>query len=341
MSLRLMQIIVPEVDRLRLEELVDGEEVVSSWQQARSGDRVAVNIVVRAEATEPIMDRVDKRFSRTEGFRLLLYPLEAVLPRLVEAKVEPEAELGAKAKESPRSRISREELHHNIIESMGPPRIYAVMTALSVVVAAVGLLRDDLAVIIAAMVIAPLLGPNVALALATTLADAELAASALKRNAAGFTLALVRALVAGWALPVDASVPAIEGRTHVQLSDLALALSAGVAGTLAFTTGASSALIGVMVAVALMPPLVVFGMLLGSGQLEAAYGAGLLVAANLVCVNLAGVATFVAQGVRPSRWWEAVRAGKTARLGLISWLILLLALSALLVYTQYSDSLGF
>jgi uncharacterized membrane protein len=75
-------------------------------------------------------------------------------------------------------------------------------------------------------------------------------------------------------------------------------------------------------------------MLLGGGQVAAAAGAGLLVAANLVCINLAGVATFLAQGVRPSRWWEAVRAGRTARQGLLLWLALLLALSALLLYQE-------
>ena len=235
------------------------------------------------------------------------------------------------------SRVSREELYNNVTESLGRPRIYAVMTVLSVVVAAVGLLRDDLAVIIAAMVIAPLLGPNVALALATTMADAELAASALRRNALGFSLALALSVLIGSLVAVDLDVPAIASRTQVGLSDLALALAAGVAGTLAFTSSASSALIGVMVAVALVPPLVVFGMLLGSGQVAAAMGAGLLVAANLVCVNLAGVVTFLAQGVRPSRWWDAARAGRTARLALLLWLVLLLALSALLIFSRYVE----
>jgi uncharacterized hydrophobic protein (TIGR00341 family) len=328
-----MQIIVPEVDRLDLETLLDGHEIVSSWQQARSAERLAVNIVVQAAAAEPIMDRIEQRFGSVAGFRLLLYPLEAVLPRPVEEEMQ--AAPAPAAKESSPSRVSREELHNNITESLGTVRIHAVMTALSVIVAAIGLLRDDLAVIIAAMVIAPLLGPNVALALATTLADAELAGKALERALLGFVIALGLALAIGWWFPVDAELPAIAARTQVALSDLALALAAGAAGALAFTSGASSALIGVMVAVALVPPLVVFGMLLGSGQIQVALGAGLLVLANLVCVNLAGIATFLAQGVRPRRWWDAVRASRMARLGLIVWLLLLASLSALLLFSRY------
>jgi uncharacterized membrane protein len=89
------------------------------------------------------------------------------------------------------------------------------MAALSSVVAAVGLLRNDLAVIIGAMVIAPLLGPNVALSLATTLGDTDLARQALRANLMGLTVALTLSVAVGWLLPVDPSLPAIFHRTQV------------------------------------------------------------------------------------------------------------------------------
>ena len=126
---------------------------------------------------------------------------------------------------------------------------------LSTLVAAIGLVRGDIAVIIGAMVIAPLLGPNVALALAVTLGDGTLAVRALKTIAAGVATAAVVSVLMGVILPVDPSVPEIASRTDASFSDLALALAAGSAGALAFTTGIPTALIGVMVAVALLPPL--------------------------------------------------------------------------------------
>jgi uncharacterized membrane protein len=91
-----------------------------------------------------------------------------------------------------------------------------------------------------------------------------------------------------------------------------------------------------MVAVALLPPLVTFGMLLGAGKLSLARGALLLTAANVICVNLAGVATFVAQGVRPRTWWEADRARRATRNATLVWLLLLLGLAAILLWPRPS-----
>jgi uncharacterized membrane protein len=65
-----------------------------------------------------------------------------------------------------------------------------------------------------------------------------------------------------------------------------------------------------MVAVALLPPLVTSGLLLGGGQPALAMGALSLFLMNLICVNLAGVTTFLVQGIRPATWWEKDRAVK-------------------------------
>jgi uncharacterized membrane protein len=110
-----------------------------------------------------------------------------------------------------------------------------------------------------------------------------------------------------------------------------LALASGAAGALAFTTGLPSALIGVMVAVALMPPLVAFGMLLGGGYPAQSLGPLLLLATNVICLNLAAVGTFVAKGIRPRTWWEAERAKTAVRRAALVWGLLLAALVAILL----------
>ena len=101
--------------------------------------------------------------------------------------------------------------------------------------------------------------------------------------------------------------------------------------TLAFTTGVPTTLVGVMVAVALLPPLVTFGLLFGAGFWKDAWGALLLLLTNLVCINLAGVATFLVQGVRPLTWWETNKAKKATALAITLWAILLTALVLLIV----------
>jgi uncharacterized hydrophobic protein (TIGR00341 family) len=205
------------------------------------------------------------------------------------------------------------------------------MVVLSTIVAAVGLYYDSVAIIIGAMVIAPLLGPNVALSLGTTLGDLSLLRGALLTALAGIASTVVLSAIIGALVQVNPASPEVASRNAVGLGDIAVALASGCAGALAFTTGVSATLIGVMVAVALLPPLVTFGLLLGGGHSAAAMGALSLFLMNLICVNLAGVMTFLVQGIRPAIWWERDRAVKATRIAIALWAALLAALVGMLL----------
>ncbi len=333
MNLRVMQIFVPAGSDETINELLEGREVLGRWRDTDAG-QIVLHLLVPAEETEPIMDRFEQQFGDTKGFHVILFPVDAVLPR---PKPEPEPEPD-KAKVPPvpeeikygKQRISREELYAQVTEGLDTSRVFVGMTILSAVVAAVGLLRDDVAVIIGAMVIAPLLVPNVAMSLATTLGDFTLLRRAVVTNIIGLAVAFGCAVGIGFFLQIDPTIPAIASRTKTGSADILLALAAGSAGTLAFTQGLSGAVIGVMVAVALMPPLVVSGMLFGEGDFLLALGALLLAIANLICINLAGVATFLVQGVRPRNWWEVERAKKATWQAILVWLVLLAILGLIL-----------
>ena len=84
-----------------------------------------------------------------------------------------------------------------------------------------------------------------------------------------------------------------------------------------------------MVAVALLPPLVLCGLLLGGGLLFASFKAFLLFAANVICLNLAGVLTFWVAGIKPTQWWEAKKAANRTRKAMIVWGISLIVLVVL------------
>jgi len=111
-----------------------------------------------------------------------------------------------------------------------------------------------------------------------------------------------------------------------------VALASGGAGALAFTAGVPTVLVGVMVAVALLPPLASLGLLLGSGYLIPALGAGLLLITNIICVNLAGVLVFWIQGVRPTSWWEEKQAQRATKISIAvcAGLLILLVLAIIL-----------
>jgi len=326
MALRMVEIALPSERAEEVEALIKGDESVQRfWHDTADEGRCLFKALMEAKHAEPLMDELERRFAEAGLFRLAVLPVEATLPRLEEKPAEDGAKTAA--------RVSREELYADIAESARFTRIFAAMTVLSAVVAAMGLTRDNTAVVIGAMVIAPLLGPNVGLALATALGDVALGRRALQTNVSGVALALAVSLGLGMLLSIDPATPELASRTEIHFADIALALASGVAGVLAFTSGASSALVGVMVAVALMPPLVTVGLLIGAGHFEPAAGAAMLLAANVISVNLAGVATFLVQGVRPRVWFEAEKAKRAVRYAIVAW-ALLLGLLALMIYTS-------
>ncbi len=336
MALRLIEMVLPEKDGAEVQELL-GEHHVLEHQQIRVSDgEVLLRILVEAERSEAVLDVLEERFAGKQGNRVLVLPVEATLPRAEpESESDPATTPGQPPHaETPTGRIGREELYEDIKDAAECSRVYLAMVALSTIVAAIGLYYNSVAIIIGAMVIAPLLGPNMALALATALGDLALLRRALLTALAGIAATMVLAVVIGVLLHINPSTPEIASRDGVGIGDIAVALASGVAGALAFTTGVSTTLIGVMVAVALLPPLVAFGLLLGGGHLAPAMGALSLFLINLICVNLAGVTTFLVQGLRPATWWEKDRAAKSTRIAILLWAVLLAALIGMIVWLK-------
>lgn len=337
MALRMIEMVLPEdIGNYAQEYLRDQSDlpILGFWSQFLVSGEVLVKVLLDAEHAEAVLDVLENNYGSIEGFKAILLSVEASVPR-----PEPAEEVSAKADQTERGgpqRISREELYFDVVDATKLSKVYVAMVLLSAIVASIGVLRDNLAVVIGAMVIAPLLGPNVALSLATTLGDGNLARTALKASAVGIGLILTLSFGVGCFLDVDPSIHEIASRTNVGLSDIALALAAGAAGALAFTSGVPTALVGVMVAVALLPPLVTHGLLLGSKFFQLAWGALLLFLTNFIAINLSGVVCFLFQGVSPRVWWEADKARKTARKAILLWFTLLLALLAIIALSQGS-----
>lgn len=294
-------------------------------------------LLVDTKKTEAIVDYLQDELETADDFRIVISAVAATLPRQEEEKEDkPRAVdvrgLPVKEEDISVSRISREEVYQEVTNSISVTNIHYMLVLLSAIVAAGGMLRDSPAVVIGAMVIAPLMGPNIALALGTTLADRDLLYRAARVNLLGLFIALLLAVVAGLVLPVDPTVGEIASRTEVNIGDVALALAAGIAGVLSVTRGVSTALIGVMVAVALLPPLVAVGLLLGNGLWVAALGAAILTFTNVVSINLAGVITFLAQDIRPTTWYEEEKAKKARVVAISLWLTILAVLIAVIFF---------
>jgi len=336
MALRIIEVVIPEDRRQEVHDLLKEQPVLDSWDERLSNGRVLVKILLDGGNCEAILDLLSQRFRATEGFRAILLDVEATIPRPEQLQPEkPESsQLIVEPEKKSTSRISREELYTDVVDRARLSWVYVITVILSSIVAAIGILNDSIVIIIGAMVIAPLLGPNVALSLATTLGDGSLARNAVKTNLAGIAAAVVFSVAMGFIVSTSSDIAVVAAKTEVRLDSVVLALASGSAGALAFTVGLSAALIGVMVAVALLPPLVTFGLLLGAGYWNPALTALQLFLINIICVNLAGVVTFLLQGIRPARWWEAERAKRATRTAIASWFLLLVLLVLVVLFWQ-------
>jgi uncharacterized hydrophobic protein (TIGR00341 family) len=335
MALRLIQAIIPLNRKDQLQNLIRGESFIESWDQTIGDSRYKLSFLLPAEESEHLVSRLEQRFSDTATFRIIIYPIEATIP--IPDEPETETNRGTskeKGKKEGKGRISRDELYNDLVDSTRLTWVFVVLMVASTVVATTGIIRNSEAIIIGSMVIAPLLGPNVALSLATTLADINLAKNALRVTLIGIFISLSLSVLTGMILNIDTESPQIVSRLKPNIGDIGLSLASGVAGALAFTSGVASALVGVMVAVALLPPLVTFGLLAGSGAWEIATGALLLLFINIICINLSGVVTFVIQGIKPSGGKEENIARNTSRASIIIWSVLLILLMLSLYFSH-------
>ena len=331
MALRLVELILPVGNDNLVDETLEDLRIEEKWVLKVSESRTMYRILVTSGESGPLIDGLAKRFNNLDGYRIIVHSIAASLP-------------GPKDEEKPRDqeprsehrivrkigRISREELYSETSDGAKLTYVYLAIVGLSVIVASIGLAKNNVVVIIGAMVISPLLGPSMALSMATTLADIKLAIISLRTLVISIVLATILSLILGHYLGVDPTIPEIASKTNVGLSDIVVALASGSAGALFLTIGFSTALVGVMVAVSLLPPLVTFGLLIGVGEFDLALDAALLFATNLICINLSGVLTFVAQGVRPRSWWEADKAIMLTIWAVVIWCILLALLTMLI-----------
>ena len=330
MAVRLIEVFLP-ADRLELaRSSVSSLDTISIWWEKLSVEQAQLHILAEAEQSEEITDKLRSALADSgEELRIVSLPVVSSIPAPEETPDEKKV-----SSSSPRRkihRVSREELYSDVNEMTKTSWPNIIMTMLSAVVCAIGLARNNIAVIIGAMVIAPLLGPNVGLSLALTIGDLGLGIRALRENTIRIGAAFAFAVIAGMVFNIDSSSSEIVSRTFIGTSDVVIALAAGAAGALALSTGAPATLIGVMVAAALMPPLVVAGLLGAMGDISGALRAGQLLAVNLISINLAGVVTFLAVGIRPDSEDDAGRARKTATVAVVVWVLLLTVLTFLIV----------
>ena len=177
---------------------------------------------------------------------------------------------------------------------------FVVLTLASCAIATFGLLENSVAVIIGAMIIAPLMNPIVAFAYGALAGDFALTRRALATTAVGASIAVATSTGLGALVTISSFGSEIVGRTRPNLLDLAIAIAAGtIAGFVRVRPALSNTLAGTAIAVALMPPLCVVGLTLSHREFSLALGALLLFGTNFLGIAVACMLVYVVwRGVR-------------------------------------------
>jgi uncharacterized hydrophobic protein (TIGR00271 family) len=179
------------------------------------------------------------------------------------------------------------------------------------------LLLDSPATVVGSLVIAPLIGPAMAAAVGSVTDDTEL----FRRGAVLQLLGVVLSIVAATAFAIfvqttnlvppgldPLALAEVEERLSPNFLSLAVAIGAGVAGAVSLMTGVSAALVGVMIAVALIPPAATVGIGIAYGEPTLALGSAVLVAVNILSINLAALVVLWYAGYPPRQFSPRDRA---------------------------------
>ncbi|HTG46191.1 MAG TPA: DUF389 domain-containing protein [Actinomycetota bacterium] len=193
---------------------------------------------------------------------------------------------------------------------------FSVLLLLSVVIATGGVLTNSTATVIGAMIVAPLMTPIMATALAVVAGDLEHLGRSLLLVAGGVAASIGLSYLLGLWSPTIVTVannPQVSGRVSPNLADLLVALACGAAGGFALSRrNVSDALPGVAIAISLVPPLCVVGVMLANGDPHAAGGAMLLFLTNFLAILIAGGGLLAVMGYGRVALRELVRGRRAA-----------------------------
>lgn len=182
--------------------------------------------------------------------------------------------------------VDHDAVLRQIAEESGWSARYIFLIVISAAISLLGLLMPSVAVLIGAMLLSPLMMPIIGLGFGIATLDFQEIRRAGATLAAGSLIAVLLSVVLVAISPIQTITSEIAGRTQPTLFDLLVALLSAIAGAYALIRGRGGTVVGVAIAIALMPPLAVVGFGIATGNWTAFAGALLLFLTNAVTIAL-------------------------------------------------------
>ncbi len=196
----------------------------------------------------------------------------------------------------------KQEIAITVKEGLKNSRLYWIQIILSSLIATFGLLQNSVAVIIGAMLIAPLLQPIQGIAYGIAEGDSRLIFRGIRMLVLSVVLSIFLAYLVVLILPVQLETREILVRTSPNIFDLFIAVSSAIIALLSLSyKKLLESVAGVAMAASLMPPLSVIGIEIALGAFTNAWGAFVLFITNIVAILFVGAVVFIFYGFRPHK----------------------------------------
>ncbi|MDZ7687423.1 MAG: TIGR00341 family protein [Halobacteriales archaeon] len=318
--MRFIQVTTPDDKYEDVTRILEEADVEFSVVEEASDRRYShiFSIPTKTDEVEGILDSLREAGVGDEGEgHVVVSEAQAIVSEEFEEEEEEEGEAEDEEEEENGStgRIARDELKATARGLSRSTPNYVIFTVVSAVVATAGLIQNSPSVVVGSMVIAPLIGPAMAASVGSVINDDKLFRDGVKAQFIGvfvsIAAATVFAVVARLVVAPELDlllIQQISERVNPGLLALGIALGAGVAGALSLTSGASAALVGVMIAVALIPPAATVGLGIAYIRPAVAGSAFVLTLVNLLSISMASLVTLWAKGYRPEKWYEEKHA---------------------------------
>ena len=226
----------------------------------------------------------------------------------------------------------KESVRMNMLKSARPSVDFYVMITLASVIATIGLIQSNVAIIIGAMLVAPLMSPILAASLNLVIGNMKHLLISIGSTIRGAIVAVLVAFLLAYLIPGDTLTSEILSRTEPSVLDLVVAIASGLAAVYAVVKKENAAALpGVAIAAALVPPLAVVGIGLGDGHFDVAWGATLLFLTNLIAITFFGAVMFMALGFSPKN----NKTKRAVKRGVQFSVIALVIITVFLVTTTY------
>jgi uncharacterized hydrophobic protein (TIGR00341 family) len=331
---RLVEVTIPAGKRETVLATLDDEGVdyVVTDETSGRGYAAIVTFPLPKNAVEPVLESLRDAGLSDDTFTVVL-EANTIVSRRFEQLQEQYAE------EEDEGRIAQEELTAAASTLAPSTRNYVILTIVSALIATAGLLLNSPAVVVGSMVIAPLVGPAMAASVGTVVNDRELASRAVRLQILGLLLSIATAALFALIVRYSNLIPPltdvttvdeIRGRVAPDFLSLVVALGAGVAGVISLTSGVSTALVGVMIAVALIPPAATVGIGIAWGAPLVTLGSSVLTLVNVLSINLAALIVLWYSGYRPHHWFRQNSARSATIKRIVILVVAIAVLSAFL-----------